>query len=145
MTSRGQAKSYQERRYSDGSGPCHLRPWILWIDATPRDAAVLLDSYDFLAKRYGTENIISATVHLDKRTPHIHFNFVSVTTDGRLSAKDILTRKSLIEQQTSFFEQVDKKYGLYCGIQGSREKHLETVEYKRQKALERTRELEQDF
>lgn len=56
------------------------------------------DSYDFLAKRYGTENIISATVHLDERTPHMHFNFVPVTTDGRLSAKDILTRKNLIDQ-----------------------------------------------
>lgn len=104
-----------------------------------------IDSYDFLAKRYGTENIISATVHLDERTPHMHFNFVPVTTDGRLSAKDILTRKSLIEQQTAFFEQVGKKYGLYRGIQGSKEKHLETVEYKHQKVLEHTRELEQDI
>lgn len=56
------------------------------------------DSYDFLAKRYGTENIISVTVHLDERTPYMHFNFVLVTIDGLLSAKDILTRKSLIEQ-----------------------------------------------
>ena len=60
------------------------------------------DSYHFRADRYGAENIVSATVHLDERTPHMHFNFVPVTTDGRLSAKDILTRKSLIEQQTEF-------------------------------------------
>lgn len=103
------------------------------------------DSYDFFANRYGAENIISATVHMDERTPHMHFNFVPVTSDGRLSAKDILTRKSLIEQQTTFFEQVGQKYGLNRGIQGSKEKHLETAEYKLQKALERAKEVEQDI
>ncbi len=103
------------------------------------------DSYHFLADRYGAENIVSATVHLDERTPHMHFNFVPVTKDGRLSAKDILTRKSLIEQQTAFFEQVGKKYGLYRGIQGSKEKHLDTAEYKREKALESARNVEQDI
>lgn len=34
------------------------------------------DSYKFLADRYGKENVISATVHMDERTPHMHFNFV---------------------------------------------------------------------
>lgn len=103
------------------------------------------DSYHFLADRYGVENIVSATVHLDERTPHMHFNFVPVTKDGRLSAKDILTRKSLIEQQTAFFEQVGTKYGLHRGIQGSKEKHLDTAEYKRVKALESARNVEQDI
>lgn len=103
------------------------------------------DCYDFLADRYGQENIISSTVHMDERTPHMHFNFVPVTTDGRLCAKDILTRNSLIEQQTAFFEQVGKKYYLSRGIQGSKEKHLETAEYKRQKALEHTKKVENDI
>ncbi|NBJ84097.1 hypothetical protein D5274_20355, partial [bacterium 1XD42-94] len=58
------------------------------------------DAYDFLAERYGRENVISATVHLDEATPHMHFNFVPVTPDGRLSAKDVLTKQSLTEQQT---------------------------------------------
>lgn len=74
------------------------------------------DSYRYLADRYGKENIISSTVHLDEYTPHMHFNFVPVTEDGRLSAKSILTRKSLIEQQTSFYEQVGKSHGLERGM-----------------------------
>ncbi len=74
--------------------------------------AFFRDSYNFLANRYGVENIISATVHMDERTPHMHFNFVPVTSAGRLSAKSILTRQSLIEQQTAFHAQVGELYGL---------------------------------
>lgn len=103
------------------------------------------ECYNFLAARYGLENVISSMVHLDERTPHMHFNFVPVTSDGRLSAKDILTKKSLIEQQTAFFEQVGKRYDLKRGIQGSKEKHLETAEYKQQKALEHAKKVEQDI
>lgn len=92
------------------------------------------DCYDFLAERYGKENIISAVVHMDETTPHMHFNFVPVTLDGRLSAKSILTRQSLIEQQTAFCEKVGKKYGLLRGMEGSKEKHLEIAELKKQTA-----------
>ncbi len=100
------------------------------------------DSYDFLADRYGKENVISATVHLDERTPHMHFNFVPVTADGRLSAKSVLTRQSLIEQQTAFYEQVGKHYGLERGIQGGKKKHLEVAELKAQTALESVSEAQ---
>lgn len=88
------------------------------------------DSYDFLKKRYGEENIVSAIVHFDERTPHMHFNFVPVTEDGRLSAKSILTRQSLIDQQDKFFEEVGKNYNLERGIKGGKKKHLEVAEYK---------------
>lgn len=88
------------------------------------------DSYKFLADRYGKENTISATVHMDERTPHMHFNFVPVTEDGRLAAKSVLTRQSLIEQQDRFAEEVGKKYGLDRGERGGQKKHLETIDYK---------------
>lgn len=94
------------------------------------------DSYDFLAERYGRENVISAIVHLDERTPHMHFNFVPVTSDGRLSAKSILTRQSLISQQTAFQEKVGSRYGLERGLQGGAQKHLQMAELKAQTALE---------
>lgn len=95
------------------------------------------DSYDFLKDRYGEKNIISATVHLDERTPHMHFNFVPVTEDGRLSAKSLLTRQSLIEQQTAFYEHVGKHYGLERGIPGGTKTHLEVAEYKVKTAIEK--------
>lgn len=91
------------------------------------------DAYDFLAERYGRENVISATVHMDEATPHMHFNFVPVTPDGRLSAKDVLTKQSLTEQQTAFHEAVGARYSLQRGEpkgSGKRRQHMETAEYK---------------
>lgn len=89
-------------------------------------------SYDFLKKRYGAENVISSTVHMDERTPHMHFNFVPVTNDGRLSAKAILTRENLIRQQDEFYQQVGKEWGLLRGEKGGYKTHLETAEFKKQ-------------
>lgn len=100
------------------------------------------DSYKFLMERYGKENTISATVHMDERTPHMHFNFVPVTTDGRLSAKSILTRQSLIEQQDMFFSEVGKKHGLDRGERGGKKKHLEVADYKALTATQRAQEIE---
>jgi len=99
-------------------------------------------SYAFLQTRYGKENVVSATVHMDERTPHMHFNFVPVTPDGRLAAKSILTRRELIQLQTAFQEQVGVKFGLERGVEGGKKKHLEVAEYKRQTALEVAAEAE---
>ena len=44
-------------------------------------------AFDFLKERVGEENIISAVVHMDEKTPHMHLCFVPLTADGRLSAK----------------------------------------------------------
>lgn len=113
------------------------------------------DSYDFLANRYGQENMISAMVHMDERTPHMHVNFVPVTSDGKLSAKRLLTRQALIEQQTAFQNAVGVHYGLQRGKtreerieQGVERKHMVTPEYKAyakqlqalQQKVEKTRE-----
>lgn len=102
------------------------------------------DSYKFLCDRYGANNVISATVHMDERTPHMHFNFVPVTEDDRLSAKSVFTRENLREQQTAFHENVGHIYGLQRGEpkeSNKRRKHLETHEYK--EAMEQVAEVRQ--
>lgn len=40
-------------------------------------------AYEFLANRYGEENVISSYVHMDETSPHMHFSFVPVTTDKK--------------------------------------------------------------
>ena len=52
-------------------------------------------AYAFLAQRYGTENVVSAWVHRDESMPHMHFTWVPVTQDGRLSAKSVVNRLDL--------------------------------------------------
>lgn len=101
------------------------------------------DSYRFLCERYGSENVISATVHLDELTPHMHFNFVPVTPDGRLSAKSLLTPKSLREQQTEFHQKVGMYHGLQRGEPGGKKnKHLDVTEYKVATAYQAQKELQ---
>lgn len=93
------------------------------------------DCTEFFAERYGKENIVSATVHLDESTPHLHFNLMPVT-GGRLCAKELFDRTALRELQTDFYEVVGKKYGLKRGKEGSTAKHLDTVTFKMKKMTE---------
>jgi hypothetical protein len=110
-----------------------------------QQARFFRDSYNFLCQRYGKENAVSATVHMDEKTPHMHFNFVPVTADGRLSAKDVVGgRNALSNFQTAFHEQVGKAWGLERGVEGSTTRHLETAEYKLSMATQRIAELEAD-
>ena len=93
------------------------------------------DCTEFFSERYGKENVISAVVHLDESTPHLHFNLMPVT-GGRLCAKELFDRTALRDLQTDFYEAVGKKYGLERGKEGSTAKHLDTVAYKTKKMTE---------
>lgn len=62
-------------------------------------------------------HIISAVVHYDETTPHLHVISVPLTQDGRLSARDVIGNKAKMSKtQDSFFEQVGRNYGLERGI-----------------------------
>lgn len=93
------------------------------------------DCTEFFAERYGKENVVSAVVHLDESTPHLHFNLMPVT-GGRLCAKELFDHAALRDLQTDFYEAVGKKYGLERGKEGSTAKHLDTVAYKTKKMTE---------
>ena len=97
------------------------------------------DCTEFFSERYGKENVVSAVVHLDESTPHLHFNLMPVT-GGRLCAKELFDRAALRELQTDFYEIVGKKYGLKRGKEGSTAKHLDTVAFKTKKMTEAAEE-----
>lgn len=87
------------------------------------------DCTKFFAQRYGRRNIISAVVHNDETTPHLHLNLIPIK-DGRLCAKDLLNRNELSKLQTDFYEQIGKRWGLQRGKEGSVTSHLSTAEFK---------------
>lgn len=96
----------------------------------------LNDAYRFLSEKFGKENFVGGSVHLDEKTPHMSVMFVPIT-NGKLCAKEILTRRVLRDLQTEIAEKVGKKYGLERGQEKSGTKHLPPDEYKGAKELER--------
>ena len=65
----------------------------------------------FLEQHQSKETIISAVLHMDEKTPHMHLCFVPLTEDGRLSAKDIMgNKKKLTWWQDEFWKHMVKKF-----------------------------------
>ena len=93
--------------------------------------AFFSDAKDFLDKEYGESNLIYATVHMDEKTPHMHFGAVPLTEDGRLSAREVIgNKKALTKFQDRFNEHVNNKgHDLERGISkhktDSQHKHAE--------------------
>ena len=94
-----------------------------------------VDCTRFFAERYGEDNIISAVVHMDETTPHLHLNLIPIA-DGRLCAKQLFDRNELQKLQSDFHSVVGKKWNLQRGKEGSQAKHLDTAAYKLKKMSE---------
>ena len=86
------------------------------------------DFVKFFADKYGAENIISAVVHMDETTPHLHLNLVPIT-NGKLCSKDLYSPKKLSALQTELTNTVGKKWRLKRGKIGSQARHIEAAEY----------------
>lgn len=70
-------------------------------------------TYDFLEKKYGKENVISAYVHMDESTPHMHFAFIPVVFDKKkkrekVSAKELISKNELKSFHSDFQAEMDK-------------------------------------
>lgn len=73
------------------------------------------DCLQFHKEHFG--HIISAVIHYDETTPHLHVISVPLTKDNRLSARDVIGNKAKMSKtQDAFFEQVGRGYGLERGI-----------------------------
>ena len=73
--------------------------------------AYFTEALDFIQKYQSKDTIISAVVHMDEKTPHMHLCFVPLTEDKRLSAKEIVgNKKKLTWWQDEFWKHMGKKY-----------------------------------
>ncbi len=94
---------------------------------------------DFLILRVGQENIVSAVVHMDEKTPHLHLTFVPLTRDNRLCAKEIIgNRANLTKWQDDFHDYMAEKYpDLERGASASKagRKHIPTRLFKQAVSL----------
>lgn len=98
--------------------------WVITApeDLTEDELPVFFDEcYKFLNARYGKENVISAPVHMDETSPHLHYNFVPVVKDKKkgipkLSAKECITRKDLNTFHQDLTKHMTAVFGRDIGI-----------------------------
>lgn len=135
------------------------------IEAEGRIKEWCADNLDWLCNTFGRENIVSAVLHRDEATPHIHATVVPIVTGERrktsnkqpnnkgyrkkpdyrprLCADDIVTRIKLKSYQDSYADAM-KKYGLERGIVGSEARHITTQEFYR-KAIAQQQDLQDNI
>ena len=65
---------------------------LMWIGIAFTEALAFIEKYQ------AKDTIISAVVHMDEKTPHMHLCFVPLTADKRLSAKEIVGNKKKLTQ-----------------------------------------------
>ena len=69
------------------------------------------NAVEFMKSKQNPNTYISAVVHVDEKTPHMHLCFVPITVDGRLSAKEIIgNKKRLTQWQDEFWSYMERKY-----------------------------------
>jgi flagellar biosynthesis GTPase FlhF len=113
------------------------------------------DSLKWVRDTFGANNVVSATLHRDEQTPHIHATVVPIVSGERrkkpsnkptapnkrtyrkrpanavrLCADDVMTRDNLKSYQDSYAVAMGK-YGLQRGIDGSEARHITNLEFYR--------------
>ncbi|WP_300286136.1 MobV family relaxase [uncultured Alistipes sp.] len=111
------------------------------------------DNMQYLAETFGKENIVSADLHLDETSPHIHATLVPIVTTERkrkkqeeratkryrtksasrprLCADEVMSRGKLKEYQDTYAAAM-AKYGLRRGVEGSEARHIDTMQFYRE-------------
>ena len=122
------------------------------------------DNMKYLAETFGRENIVSADLHLDETSPHIHATLVPIVTTERkrkkqeehatkryrtksasrprLCADDVMSRIKLKEYQDTYAKAM-AKYGLKRGVEGSEARHVTTQEFYREMFVRKNEIAEQ--
>ena len=109
------------------------------------------DSLKWIRETYGEQNLVSAVLHMDEKTPHIHATVIPIVTgerrkagqeeqngkkkyrkknpqDVRLCADDVMARHRLKHYQDTYAQAMNK-YGLQRGVDGSLARHISTMQY----------------
>lgn len=100
----------------------------------------------WIETEFGHDNLVHATVHLDEATPHLHFGFVPLTEDGRLSAKDWMgSKQALRDLQDRFWARCGRGWGLERGepVEETKRYHKTDAEFKRDDIKELRAERDQ--
>ncbi|MDL2258613.1 plasmid recombination protein [Eubacteriales bacterium OttesenSCG-928-K08] len=68
-------------------------------------------AYVYMRDKLGEQNILSAAVHMDEKTPHMHLSFCPINVNGKLSAKSLLgSPAQLSKWQTEFHKHMSARW-----------------------------------
>ncbi|WP_061313810.1 MobV family relaxase [Clostridium botulinum] len=105
----------------------------------------LKEVYNYFCEEFGKENVVSAKVHLDETTPHMHLHFVPVSEEGKLQARKVMTPKHINEIHSKAPKYLQEKgFDVVRGV-GKTDKSLEINEYKAKKVQEKIDSLENEL
>ncbi len=121
------------------------------------------DTVKWAKETWGEENVVSASLHVDEKTPHIHMIVVPIVTGqsrrtrhqqskgkskkqykidhtkSRLCVNEVYTTGKLYAYHDSYAKEVSSKYGMERGVRaepGSKKKHTNSIEYNRMLAAQ---------
>jgi len=94
------------------------------------------DMYNYVARRFGEENIIAFVVHLDEKNPHVHCTLIPVNEKNKISYNSVFgnnkeqARKTFLSLHNEVAE-INKQYGLERGtdINTTGARHRTSEEY----------------
>lgn len=132
-----------------------------WVVTSPKtlkeseEKAFFKQSYDFLEKKYGKANVVSAYVHMDENRPHMHFAFVPVVKDKKkghlkVSAKECVNKYELKRFHNDLSKHMENYFGRDIGIlnEATIAGNKSINELKRESAIEtieKTKEITNDM
>ena len=108
-----EAAGAKRRKDSVVMQDCFIGATPEWIKAKSLEEqeAYFRHAEAFFEEKIGKENIISAVVHMDEATPHMHLCFVPITKSGKLSSKEIIGGPTgLSKWQDEFHEHMVQRY-----------------------------------
>ena len=121
------------------------------------------DTVKWAKETWGEENVVSASLHVDEKTPHIHMIVVPIVTGQsrrtrhqqskgkskrqykidntkpRLCVNEVYTTGKLYAYHDNYAKEVSSKYGMERGVRaepGNKKKHTNSIEFNRMLAAQ---------
>ncbi|MCM1330816.1 MAG: plasmid recombination protein [Ruminococcus sp.] len=123
---------------------------------TDRTKQFFKDAYSFVTAKVGGEQyIVSAVVHMDEATPHMHVVYIPVINGKdrngvpckRINCSEFWKgRDSYSKLQDEYFDFITNRgYDLERGVKGSTAEHLSVAEYKLKKSSQQLAEIKEQI
>lgn len=90
----------------------------------------LKQAFEELRDQYGEKNIVSAVIHVDETTPHLHFDFVPISKSGGLSAREVVGDRAQMRKTQARFLSAMQERVPYAKFERKKENQFNGMEQK---------------